>query len=310
MMNILDDNFMVCVDCLPVIANGDYTHLDPSNHGSVEEAFARVREIDEGMALASGSIYVGDADRDEEFCTSSCECCGSGLAGSRHHCIILERDDDAPSLLGLALEWSAHTDHTPTTIEDDRLTADESYHCSTLRRVADAQIVFLRAATKSVRHKIHELTIALQRTHSLVDEDLIEVCSSNIPIDVLTDHAEQVRGHAPINEDYIKLTFVRGDDDALSERFEHACMDDIFLQEARFQGGSWDHPDVSLRRETYNNWVDMMQKDGEALECEGQRGIPDRLEGLTPDDVWNDGGDHFFGQAGFDVRLLAEYEAE
>ena len=87
-MKVLDDNFMVCSDCIQVIANGDYSGLDYSC--DVEEKFSekRVDEINAGLEDNPG-IACGDADKDEEFSTQPCECCGESLHGSRHHCVIL-----------------------------------------------------------------------------------------------------------------------------------------------------------------------------------------------------------------------------
>ena len=89
-MKILDDNFMVCVDCILAIANGDYSGLDYSLPES--EADRRMEEIEQGIDAAGGYdgyIVPGDAEKEEEFSSSDCDCCGSHLAGSRHHCVIL-----------------------------------------------------------------------------------------------------------------------------------------------------------------------------------------------------------------------------
>jgi hypothetical protein len=87
MADIIDDEYMVCTDCLMVIANADYSGLD--YHYSPAEAEQRRAAIDAGMDRAGGYICCGDSDRDLEFSRRGCDCCGSDLAGSLHHCIVL-----------------------------------------------------------------------------------------------------------------------------------------------------------------------------------------------------------------------------
>lgn len=91
MVNIIDDDFMVCTDCLMIIANDDASGLDYSL-GEEEEAAAREQEIRGAIAeiqREEGQVAVGDSDRDEEFSSCPCACCGSRLAGQRHHCVIM-----------------------------------------------------------------------------------------------------------------------------------------------------------------------------------------------------------------------------
>lgn len=85
MVDILDDEFMVCVDCLMVIANGDYSGLaiDPSTEDQ------RTKEINDGLDSVEGYVACGDSDKDYDFSSRPCGCCGSHLAGSRHHCVVL-----------------------------------------------------------------------------------------------------------------------------------------------------------------------------------------------------------------------------
>jgi len=84
-ISILDDHFMVCTDCLMIIANDDASGLDYS----LDEAAAaeREKEIREAIADLEGHIAVGDSGNDEEFSVSPCECCGTREAGKRHHCL-------------------------------------------------------------------------------------------------------------------------------------------------------------------------------------------------------------------------------
>ena len=86
-MKILDNDFMVCTDCLMAIANDDYTGLD--YYYSPGHAEQRKAEIISGIESAGGYISCGDSDRDEEFSSRSCDCCGYRLAGSRTHCIVM-----------------------------------------------------------------------------------------------------------------------------------------------------------------------------------------------------------------------------
>lgn len=89
MVKILDDPFMVCTDCLMIIANDDATGLDGSMGD--EEAAEREREIREAIAeiqRTAGIIAVGDSDQDDAFSTTPCACCRSRLAGQRHHCVL------------------------------------------------------------------------------------------------------------------------------------------------------------------------------------------------------------------------------
>jgi len=89
-VDIIDDDFMVCTDCLMIIANDDASGLDYSLGEA--EAEAREQEIREAIAeiqREEGQIAVGDSGRDDEYTSSPCPCCGTRLAGARHHCVIL-----------------------------------------------------------------------------------------------------------------------------------------------------------------------------------------------------------------------------
>jgi hypothetical protein len=89
-LEVIDDDFMVCTDCLMIIANDDASGLDYSL--GEEEAEVREHEIREAIAeiqREEGQIAVGDSDKDDEFSSSPCACCGTRLAGARHHCVLL-----------------------------------------------------------------------------------------------------------------------------------------------------------------------------------------------------------------------------
>lgn len=83
-MRVIDDNFMVCADCIMVIANGDWSGLE-----FYEERSKRAAEIENGIENTEGEIVPGDSENDREFSKAPCECCGSPLAGTRHHCVLL-----------------------------------------------------------------------------------------------------------------------------------------------------------------------------------------------------------------------------
>lgn len=75
-----------------IIANDDATGLDYSL--GEEEAAEREREIREAIAdiqRTEGHVAVGDSDLDDEFSSNPCSCCGTRLAGQRHHCVILAK---------------------------------------------------------------------------------------------------------------------------------------------------------------------------------------------------------------------------
>ena len=85
MLRIVDDEYMVCVDCLMVIANGDYSGL--ANNPDTEDR--RTEAINRGLDRAGGNVCCGDQDKDEEFSSRGCDNCRSNLAGSLHHCVVL-----------------------------------------------------------------------------------------------------------------------------------------------------------------------------------------------------------------------------
>ncbi|MDZ7854201.1 MAG: hypothetical protein U5L98_16590 [Halomonas sp.] len=92
-VNMVDDEFMVCTDCLMIIANDDASGLDYSL--GEEEGAAREQEIRKAIAVIQreeGQIAVGDGDRYVEFSSRPCACCGIRLAGPRHHFVILGSD--------------------------------------------------------------------------------------------------------------------------------------------------------------------------------------------------------------------------
>ena len=89
-MKIIDDEFMVCADCLMIIANGDDSGLDYHYGKDAAERLAKIEAGLSAVSAVSGYVSVGDSDRDDEFSTRDCDCCGTTLAGSRHHCVVIE----------------------------------------------------------------------------------------------------------------------------------------------------------------------------------------------------------------------------
>ena len=96
MVNVIDDNFMVCSECLSAIVNDDYSGLDYSyDEQEANERMAHIQECIRWEQVQNGGyIVLGDEEKDDEFSSRSCSCCGSHLAGSRHHCIVLSNDND------------------------------------------------------------------------------------------------------------------------------------------------------------------------------------------------------------------------
>ena len=84
-MIILDDNVMVCSDCIMFIANSE----EPADNadGWTAENFQAYQDQYWGIGA---DIACGDSEKDEEFSSRPCEGCGCTLAGSRHHCAVLQ----------------------------------------------------------------------------------------------------------------------------------------------------------------------------------------------------------------------------
>lgn len=88
MVKMINDNFMVCVDCAQAIVNDDFSEpsLRYADNGDLDQ---RIGEIVFGIADAGGRACLGDSSRNEEFTTRPCDCCESALAGERHHFTVL-----------------------------------------------------------------------------------------------------------------------------------------------------------------------------------------------------------------------------
>ncbi|MEQ6918740.1 hypothetical protein [Halomonas aquatica] len=89
MVEVIDDDFMVCTDCLMIIANDDASGLDYSLDEETEGREQEIREAIAEIQREEGQIAVGDSGRDDELSSSPCACCGTRLVGARHHFVIL-----------------------------------------------------------------------------------------------------------------------------------------------------------------------------------------------------------------------------
>jgi len=72
---------MSCIDCLMVVANGEYPEDPTNNIGD---------RIMANLGDDRHHLCCGDSDLDQEFSWSACQCCRSPLGGSRHQLIVLE----------------------------------------------------------------------------------------------------------------------------------------------------------------------------------------------------------------------------
>jgi len=80
-MKVIDDNFMVCTDCIMVIANGEM----PTDSTPERDA-----EIIAGIKRVGLSVSCGDSDKKIDHSINPCDCCHTHLHGERHHCVIME----------------------------------------------------------------------------------------------------------------------------------------------------------------------------------------------------------------------------
>lgn len=89
-IEILDDNFLICVDCASIIANDDPSSFD-FHYGTdeAEEIEAKIREAIQVHHDAGYFINLGECELDREFMVAACECCGSTLHGYRHHAYLV-----------------------------------------------------------------------------------------------------------------------------------------------------------------------------------------------------------------------------
>jgi hypothetical protein len=90
-MKVINDNYQVCDDCTPVLANGDYTHLD--YHYDEPVASEVMARINQGMSEAGGDIELGNPNKDLDFSKRNCDCCGAGQYGRRTHFYVVKWDE-------------------------------------------------------------------------------------------------------------------------------------------------------------------------------------------------------------------------
>jgi len=90
-VEIVNERFMVCVDCAMFIANDDLSGLD--YHFLSDESEQREIAIRNGVQYQNDQdnhIVMGNSDDDIEFSKSPCNCCGDHLHGYRYHAVLLK----------------------------------------------------------------------------------------------------------------------------------------------------------------------------------------------------------------------------
>lgn len=78
MTQVIEDRILICDDCACVIANGDYSGVDPADE-------SRVRA---GVACLNQRGYAVMTDEEYGFSWRPCACCGA-LAGNRSIAALL-----------------------------------------------------------------------------------------------------------------------------------------------------------------------------------------------------------------------------
>lgn len=82
MARVINDHFMVCEDCIMIIANGDASGMTDARAEEVTRALERAQ------GFHGGYVVPGDSDKGSEFSMHPCACCRC-VGGARHHCVIL-----------------------------------------------------------------------------------------------------------------------------------------------------------------------------------------------------------------------------
>jgi hypothetical protein len=72
---IVNQELWVCQDCLIALANADYTSMDLARETAVRAGLTEWAR--QGYRLMPGDNFFGYRD-------STCDCCGTPLAGDRH----------------------------------------------------------------------------------------------------------------------------------------------------------------------------------------------------------------------------------
>lgn len=93
-MKIVQDDLWLCDDCVMYAVNGDLTGIDYFYSG--DKADKRAKEVVQGVN-ALGPHLVPDFDSEtgkgmEEFSRTTCDGCGTRLAGGRHRFAVLGPD--------------------------------------------------------------------------------------------------------------------------------------------------------------------------------------------------------------------------
>ena len=90
MVKIIDDAFMVCGDCLMIIANNDASGLDYFlDEDAANKRDEEIRKAISDIQSDGSYLVAGDDDQNDEFSSRACDCCGTRLAGERYHCRLL-----------------------------------------------------------------------------------------------------------------------------------------------------------------------------------------------------------------------------
>ncbi len=87
-MKVMDDNFMVCGDCLQAIVNDDHTRLD--YRCEVKEGEWRMKAIQDGIKAVKGHI-VCNSRIPTMYNEWVCHCCKTETRGFRYQCVVLEQ---------------------------------------------------------------------------------------------------------------------------------------------------------------------------------------------------------------------------
>lgn len=77
MGTVINEKYMVCVDCALFIAYGETSNND-----------AQDLRMENAINAVGGVVCNGEKEQDIEWSSIPCDCCGSTLYGPRSHCVI------------------------------------------------------------------------------------------------------------------------------------------------------------------------------------------------------------------------------
>lgn len=87
MMQVSEDH-MLCTDCTQAAVNDCWDWL--TSYADAGEDVEREQEVRDGLRSLGPNLCCGDSEKDHEFSGHPCDCCGTRLAGARHHFVTLE----------------------------------------------------------------------------------------------------------------------------------------------------------------------------------------------------------------------------